>query len=62
VTSLSSDLWQWIKAIIRHWIAIAGGAAVAVIFLIASIWGGGNWLRVLSVVTLFGSFVCATIK
>jgi len=59
-TSLLSDLLRWFKAIIRHWIAIAGGTAVAVIFLIASIWGGGNWLRVLSLVTLFGSFVCAT--
>ena len=50
----------WLKAIIRHWIAIAGGAVVAVIFLIASIWGGGYWLRILSFVTLVGSFICAT--
>jgi hypothetical protein len=60
-TSLWSDLWQWLKAIIRHWIAIAGGAAVAVIFLVASIGGGGGyWLRILSALTLFGSFVYAT--
>ena len=59
-TSLWPDLSQWFRAIVRHWIAVAGGAAVAVIFLIASIWGGGNWLRVLSLVTLFGSFICAT--
>ncbi len=59
-TSVWSDLWQWFRAIVRHWIAVAGGAAVAVIFLVASIWGGGNWLRVLSLVTLFGSFICAT--
>jgi hypothetical protein len=58
-TSLWSDLWQWLKAIIRHWIAIAGGAAVAVIFLIASIWVGGYWMRILSLVTLFGSLICA---
>jgi hypothetical protein len=59
-TSFRFDLWQWLKAIIRHWIAIAGGAAVAVILLIGSIWAGGNWLRVLSALTLFGSFLCAT--
>ena len=58
--SLWSDLWQWLKAIVHHWIAIAGGTAVAVIFLVASIWAGSNWLRVLSMLTLFGSFVCAT--
>ena len=39
---------------------MAGGAAVSVIFLIASILSGGYWLRILSLVTLFGSFVCAT--
>jgi hypothetical protein len=59
-SSLWSDLSQWLKAIVHHWIAIAGGAAVAVIFLIASIWVGGDWLRFLSVLALFGSFVCAT--
>ena len=60
-TSLWSDLWQWFRAIIRHWIAIAGGAAVAVIFLVATIWGGGGyWLQILSAVTLFVSFVYAT--
>jgi hypothetical protein len=29
-------------------------------FLIASLWVGGYWLRILGLVTLFGSFVCAT--
>jgi hypothetical protein len=60
-TSVWSDLWQWVKAIFHHWIAVAGGAAVAVIFLVASIWNGDvYWLRILSEVTLFGSFVWAT--
>jgi hypothetical protein len=58
--SVWSDLWQWRKAIFHHWIAVTGGAAVAVIFIIASLWAGGNWLRVLSGVTLFGSFIWAT--
>jgi len=59
-TSIWSDLWQWRKAIFHHWVAITGGAAVAFIFLIASIWAGGNLLRVLSGVTLFLSFIWAT--
>jgi hypothetical protein len=59
-TSLRSDLCEWSKAIIHNWIAIAGGAVVAVIFVIASIWVGGYWLRILSLVTLLGSLVCAT--
>ena len=48
----------WVKAIFHHWIAVAGGAAVAVIFLVASIWNGDVWLRFMG--TLFGSFVWAT--
>lgn len=59
-TSVWSDLRQWVKAIIRHWRVTAGGSTVAVIFLVASIWVGGYWLRILSGVTLFVSFLWAT--
>jgi hypothetical protein len=57
--SLWSDLWQWFKAIFRHWKSIAGGSGAGVFLLIASIWAGGYWLRVLGLVTLCGSFFCA---
>jgi putative effector of murein hydrolase len=43
-----SDLYQWFKAIIHHWVAIAGGALVAVVF---QIWSGiwrHDWLPVLT--------------
>jgi hypothetical protein len=58
-TSLRSDLWQWFKAIVRHWIAIAGGAVAAVISLLVSIWGG-DWLRLLSLAILAASLASAT--
>jgi hypothetical protein len=59
-TSLCSDLWQWVKAIFHHWKSVAGGSGAGVTLLIASIWAGGYWLRILGLVTLFGSFVWAT--
>jgi hypothetical protein len=41
-TSVWSDLCQWFKAIIRHWIASLGGALVAVLQICYGIWRG-NW-------------------
>jgi hypothetical protein len=58
-TSLWSDLWQWFKAIIRHWIAVAGGAGAGVISLIATIWGS-DWLRLLGLAILAVSLASAT--
>jgi hypothetical protein len=59
-TSLRSDPRQWGNAIIGHWKSIAGGSGAGVMFLIASLWVGGYWLRILGFVTLLVSFVYAT--
>jgi hypothetical protein len=58
-SSLWSDLWQWFKAIIRHWTKIAGGAAFAVVILVCSIWFG-DWLRLLGLAILLIALACAT--
>jgi hypothetical protein len=57
--SLWSELWQWLKALIRHWIAIAGCALFAVFQICYSIWHH-DWLPVLSWGILGVSFVWAT--
>lgn len=58
-TSLRSDLWKWLQALIRHWVAIAGCALFAVFQICYAIWRR-DWLPVLSWGILGVSFVGAT--
>lgn len=58
-TSLQSDLWTWLKALVRNWVAIAGCALFAVFQICYAIWRR-DWLPVLSWGILGVSSVAAT--
>jgi hypothetical protein len=58
-SSFKSDFWKWLKALVRHWIALAGCALFTVFQLCYFIWRG-DWLPVLSWGILAVSFVGAS--